>query len=112
MATSEYAAIVIAEGGRDAISHLVEAWEGDPDETAQHIVEAGKAAIISMDALHRINQSFGKSGGAGSTHRKMVFNAGTAAGGESKSQAQRLAEDKAEQEQLQQQFQNLKIQCL
>merc|ERR1711871_555758 len=84
------------------------AWEGDPDETAQHIVEAGKVAIISMDALHRINQSFGKSGGAGSTHRKMVFNAGAAAGGESKSQAQRLAEDKAEQEQLQQQFQNLK----
>ena len=89
MANSEYSAIVVSEGGKDAINSLITQHEADTDdEDIEELVDACKSALLSMEAL-KINAK-SSSGSTGHVHKRMVSinDDSSSAGGSSASEDQ------------------------
>jgi hypothetical protein len=93
MANNEYCAIVINEGGKEAIESVLKRYEGEYDENedAEEVVDACKSAILSM-AASKIGTS---TANGGSTHKRMVSinsNTGGGSGNNNASEDQKRAE--------------------
>jgi len=91
MANGEYATIVIEEGGKDAISRLLEEHKGDED--AEELIDVCNSALLSMQALKRVASS----AASGPSHKSMFAKSGASGSGPASSNA---AQDQQEADKL------------
>jgi hypothetical protein len=104
MANSEYADIVVKEGGKGAIEYLTQrhADKTDDGDDGEELSDACSSALLSMEALQR-NGDVGGAIGLGSSIKRMVaINMSSMSPGASKSGASTTeAEDQKEMDRMQ-----------